>query len=479
MNTVTLLSLLFFLNGLSISTFGRFAAVFFVSCGLSAFQIGALEGVMPIIRVLVAPFWGYLSDHLNGKKLVTQINKVLSTLFIALLAVPWLSSSFEMILFMTSMASVFSGAGSILDAYALDVAKGSYGKIRLWTAVAFGVGSFVMGLVADATNDTWTWNFVLFGVFGCVFVAMTSWWVPDVAPAIQQRAQGQEQQSQSTQSSLPHLLHLLFTSKAFVCVFLESTLFGAANGVLERLLFVFLKVDLAASTFLCGAVVLVGVALELPVFWCEAAIRKRISTDGMALIGTGVYIVRVFSYISLTRSTVAWVLMIETMHGITYALFWLYVIEKSNCDRIHNDLLRADGHDPHEHGQEHHHRGLIQSLVGNAFRCVGTGGGAMLGGYVMHMWGSNALFMGLGVTMSIYLILKVLYIIIHKQSQQKEQQQQQQQNGCDDLHHQHNNNRADGFGQHIDDDEGNASGEAQEIAPTSTVVVVGVSQLEA
>lgn len=153
--TLCLIRGLYFLSGVSNVSWGRFAAVFYVSIGLDAFQIGILEGVMPVTASVCQPFWGYLSDKTRNRKRVFLITKVVASLILLLQAVPlFVDVGFPAILAISIGMSMFSAPG-VLDAYALDVlgkSSGDYGTLRLWCALSWGLGSTLMGVVTGVCN---------------------------------------------------------------------------------------------------------------------------------------------------------------------------------------------------------------------------------------------------------------------------------------------------------------------------------------
>ncbi len=150
---VLILKALFFLGGISASTWGRFGLVYYTQKGLSPTQIGQLEGSLPLVKLIGQPLWGYVADVTRSKKLVSLITYFLSTAILMLLAFPQIASSFQAILIISCALSAFTAPG-VLDAYALDVLgeknKNQYGQIRLWAAASWGLGALVMGFVNDA-----------------------------------------------------------------------------------------------------------------------------------------------------------------------------------------------------------------------------------------------------------------------------------------------------------------------------------------
>ena len=329
-STLCLIRGLYFLSGVSNVSWGRFAAVFYVSIGLDAFQIGILEGVMPVTASVCQPFWGYLSDKTRNRKRVFLITKVVASLILLLQAVPlFVDVGFPAILAISIGMSMFSAPG-VLDAYALDVlgkSSGDYGTLRLWCALSWGLGSTLMGFVtgrhwatmacyglaayhidgicfacwsADLMDGDFTYNFAIYAAFAFVGTALIAWKVPNKSKSEKEVKSSDLHVKQLIQAACAKNM-IGFWGLAVVFGICESTTTLMAGPVLcvgktiifalgrlgiavvERLLFVFLQTELNASTTLCGGTVGVSVLFELPVFYWGKRILRWAGHDLMFL----------------------------------------------------------------------------------------------------------------------------------------------------------------------------------------------------
>ena len=78
--------------------------------------------------------------------------------------------------------------------------------------------------------------------------------------------------------------------------------------------------ELHASTLLCGLSVVVTVIFELPIFHYAKYLLAKFGTRKMILLGQAAWVVRAVFYANMS---VAWtVLLIEPLHGVTFALVW-------------------------------------------------------------------------------------------------------------------------------------------------------------
>ena len=81
------LKILHFLAGLSGTSWGRYAAIYYVSRGLTPFQIGSIGCTIPFVRLVAQPLWGVIADKLRGRKCVYLVTTTLNTASILSLSI--------------------------------------------------------------------------------------------------------------------------------------------------------------------------------------------------------------------------------------------------------------------------------------------------------------------------------------------------------------------------------------------------------
>jgi MFS family permease len=172
---------------------------------------------------------------------------------------------------------------------------------------------------------------------------------------------------------------------------LEVTIMGAAMSLVDSFLFVFLQNDLEASTALCGYTVGITVLLEIPVFQNSKSLLARLGHDGLMVIAMVAYATRVIGYTMLTPGTVHWILLLETLHGITFACAWSSAVDF------------AAQVAPPEWST------LVQSSMNTFWGSVGGGLGPILGGIVYERYGAKFMYRNAG---GIVLGTMVLHIIL-------------------------------------------------------------------
>ncbi|CAB9524894.1 Major facilitator superfamily domain-containing protein 6 [Seminavis robusta] len=412
--------LLYFLDGLSASAWGRFGIIYYNRIKhLSAGQIGVLQGVAPVLRLVSQPVWGYIADYVQSRKTIFVICNTCCTMLILSLS-HW--KGFWPILCCVAAMSCFNSDG-VLDAHTLDFLgeayRGMYGSIRLWTAISWGLGAVVMGWITDQWG--FHWNFVLFGTMMLLMLAAIIFGLPTRSKSEQQlynqlntSSNNQQEQTEEeanitahSSSNHPQLSEL---RKAIlrlpVCLWLaEVAIIGAGMTIVDSFLFVYLQNELDTSTELCGYTVGVTVLLELPIFHFSEYLLSKLGHDVLFLLSMFAYSTRVIGYTFLTPSTAHWVLVLEFSHGITFACMWISSIDYAAVVA------------PKEWST------TVQTLLSTALSCVGGGLGPVFAGLVMDRFGPYVMFRSIGVVVAALFVVHAFVYFTLKQGHDRFLQQ--------------------------------------------------------
>jgi len=381
--TICYMRFLYFLNGLTTSTWGRFGVIYYILRGLTAEEIGLIEGVMPVVQAVSTFFWGYIADLTRKKKIVFFITRVLSACILVMLAFDAVASDFIHI-FVISIGSQAFTSDSMLDAWALDMlgehAKIQYGRVRLWMAISWGFGAFGMSYITEYYG--FDWNFIIYGGLAAISAYPILKLIPSKTP-VEESMGDKFPDWREAFKALCTIPVISFLTEMFIM--------GMAVGVVEKLLFVFLMEDLGASIVLCGASVLMTTLFELPLFYWMAWLNNNFGYDKLLMISQLCYVCRVWGYTYLTADTVSYILPIEILHGLTFGTLWCGAKE---YQRIITPL-----------GWQ----GLFSSLLWMMYGSVGKGAGAIVGGYLFDTTGARNTYKGAGALVSCLLLMKLSY----------------------------------------------------------------------
>jgi hypothetical protein len=156
---------------------------------------------------------------------------------------------------------------------------GLFGKVRLYGAVAWGLGALLMGIFNSFFG--WTGN-TIFYTGTSLTAILLSMRVLSVDPP-------KDRKQVVSKEVLPYL-----TTWRSISFFSEVLVAGIAQGFVERFLFIYLIDELGASTALCGGTVLLTVLFEIPIFHYYDKIESTIGRGGVLIIAYICYVVRVF-----------------------------------------------------------------------------------------------------------------------------------------------------------------------------------------
>lgn len=112
---------------------------------------------------------------------------------------------------------------------------------------------------------------------------------------------------------------------------------------------------------------------------------KKFAVRGVLTLAMLAFIVRLFYYAQMTNAW--WVLLSEPLHGLTFAAMWAASVEYA--DQCAPPGLSA----------------TAQGLTSACFRGLGTGTGAIVGGYLFDLVGPQWLFRIMATTVTIAGIL--------------------------------------------------------------------------
>jgi len=291
------------------ATFFRYTTLYFESDGLTASQIGALWAVYRVIGTFTTPLWAALADKTKKARSICLTSQIASLPCFLCLAIPISGSSSKKMLLRAVSFWIFSLSmspqNSLRDALAIAASENDvelWGRGRVWGAVGWGLMHLLIGPIMDAVG--FSVLFVCFVIFNCVLYLVTRSSVPEAC--------GEVRREVSTSA----VMDIFLRNRTF---FVNIAAIGAGFSMVEGMLFLLLQ-ELDASTLLCGLSVVVTVIFELPIFHYAKPIMARLGTRRMILLGQFAWVVRAIFYANLR---IAWtVLLIEPLHGVTFALVW-------------------------------------------------------------------------------------------------------------------------------------------------------------
>lgn len=346
------------------ATYYRYLTLFFEADGFSASEIGFIISVARALTTLVVPFWNALADRTKRARTI-QLVSLLASLspFLALRLPAGHGPAGRGLLARGATFWAFTvisaPSGSMMDALAREACgqdADRWGKARIYGAVGWGLMHLVLGPLYDSAG--FDAMFVAFVALAAVLLLATRLGTPEACSAA---------------SAPVNVLSVLGILRRNPIFFANITVLGCGFSMVEGMLFILLR-EMKASTLLCGFSVVVTVIFELPIFAHAKPLLMRLGNRNMILLGQAAWVVRALFY---WRMSVAWsVLLIEPLHGITFALVWTAAIDHVAQPGVCGEGLEASA----------------QGLLSSCFMGVGPIVGLLLGGVLFDKVGGHVAY---------------------------------------------------------------------------------------
>jgi MFS family permease len=128
-------------------------------------------------------------------------------------------------------------------------------------------------------------------------------------------------ESESKTSKLRYYLSMfaVFTATKYTVAFLICvTALASGQAIVNDLIFLFFEF-LGSSYTLMSATVVLTVLFEIPIFHVAPRLLKTFGCNGLLFGASLAYVGRVLGYTIVPKDQPAWVLLLEPLHGVTYA----------------------------------------------------------------------------------------------------------------------------------------------------------------
>jgi PPP family 3-phenylpropionic acid transporter len=280
-----------------------FLALYYEQVGLSGRQIGLLAGMLPLISLVSASFWGGLADATQRHRRLLRL--AMGGTLIAVLALSLTSAFYLLIVVVVVYAVVSAPILPLVDSTVvamLGKRRREYGKQRLWGAVGWGLSAPVAGVLIDRTGLDWA--------FYGYLVLMCGGFVVSTRLPVSRASIG---------TRFWRGLRSLVTNRQWI-IFLVTILIGFV-GLSIAISFLFLYMNsLGASKTLMGVSLTVATVSELPVWFFSSRLLERWGTRGVLTLSLLACAIQGFAY-SLIRNP--WlVLPIQLLHGPAFSAMW-------------------------------------------------------------------------------------------------------------------------------------------------------------
>lgn len=259
-----------------------------------------------------------------------------------------------------------------------------YGQQRLWGAIGWGLGAFIVGAIvsviqdiescADPKHIDYVLSFHVYAVaMGIAFIFALFFKFAPVSDT-------------SYRESFWEAVKL-FLDCQHLCFILTLLCAGASMGFTHTFLFWHLH-DIGGNQLLFSVIAAVQCMSEVFMYFVSGYLILKIGCDSVLYIGLLANVLRLFTYPIITQPYFS--IVLEVLQGISSASIWTAAV----CYVGLNDGVQV----------------TLQAMLHGIYWGLGHGGGGMLGGVVVSSLGSNASFIIFGicciVNLAILLIMK-------------------------------------------------------------------------
>lgn len=329
-------------------------ALLFGRRGFDGVEVGILTAAIPLTIAVATPLWGAAADRTGrGTTILT------ATLVVAALVGPALFASASLALAL-ALVVVFAAALApslpFADATAMLAHRGGgrgYASLRAWGGIGWGLAAPLIGIAAVRLGSSAI-------LVAHVVLTLALAWAGRALVVPGGRFAGSTRDALATVVRLPTWRGFLVAVGAF----------GFGAGVVSTYLFVRLA-SVGASAAVMGLALTIGTLSELVAFRAADRVIARIGATTVVLVGIGVLVVRLT--LLGTFDTLALLLSLQLLHGLTFALPWSGVA--THVLRTAPPELAASA----------------QSVVGLVFTGLAPALGALVGGLLIDEHGADGM----------------------------------------------------------------------------------------
>ena len=413
---VLILNTVFFVFAMARSATNQCFIVYFYDY-FNIFECDIIFGCRLGLRFVASIIWGYLGDFFSNKKLHFFITThIISALLSSLFLFQSIMNKLSVTLILISLESFCSGANSLLDAVTvLIVPKNTYGKSRFWWAFGVGCGAVIMGIIAYyfSSNTVYIHFYNITICITCIILILAIYFSPkfsDPLHQIESLADGEgegendaghvdnDNDYRSASELFSEYLQILFDNPVVIMFNSDLFIFGIAHAIVGQSLFIYLLNEFNATEYLCGTVIMSMIIGELIIFYFSKYLLIKIGIIGLLLLSHLSYIFRVICYTFIPHYQLYTYLflLIEPLHGFTFAGMWIASIEYAS--RISPYYLKAT---------------MIGTTSG-IYNGLGNMFGSFIAGYLYHNFGPDFMFRLSGILILIWsIIIQILIRFFH------------------------------------------------------------------
>ncbi|HMH33244.1 MAG TPA: MFS transporter [Puia sp.] len=282
--------------------------------GLTGIKIGIILSITPLMMFLVQPFYGMVADRLGYKKCLVLSSALASLSYTFYLIHGGFAYLFLITIF---MALFYNSIQPLLDSLSLTLVQKdpsfSYGTLRIAGAAGWAFTGIIAGYFIETISTT-----VIFAI-SAISMLLTFIFSFSLKLDKEKIASDGGQSFANTKA--------VFANKILIFLLICVLLISAGATTIWNFYSIYMKENGASASLVGYGISFQGLC-ELPLFYFSAKIIRRFGIKTTLLITVFATALRLFLY-SVVKNPHAAV-AIETLHGISWSLFWVVCVEYVN-----------------------------------------------------------------------------------------------------------------------------------------------------
>lgn len=299
-----------------------YLSLYFLDIGLSAYQIGVIAAIPPLIKTVTPGLWGWLADRSGTRRTLMRIacSGALITFSLLLGVKTFVLIAVVMGLYAAATSSLLplveATAMEAVDRYGID-----YGRMRLWGSVGFIVLSMALGPVLDRYPSI----LVLWVILALLaFNLWNVWSLPDTHPG--------------PKEPHPGGIRALLASPPVLVFYGVCMLMQMSHGTFYSYFSVYLE-GLDYSRRSIGYLWALGVGAEVVAMLFSGRLLRWMGTRRLMLLSLALTVVR-WGVMASTHH-IGWLIFGQGLHAFSFGLF--HVSAVTHTHRIIPEAHRATG----------------------------------------------------------------------------------------------------------------------------------------
>ncbi|KAL0583763.1 hypothetical protein ABG067_006318 [Albugo candida] len=298
----------------------------------SEWEIGILQTLPCVCAILSPPIWGAIADYFNDQRMIHNVCAIGSALL--LFSISYFKTFGVGVLCIVTIGNFLAApCGSLQDhavLHMLEKTGGEYGKQRLFGAIGWGVGAYVVSILVQYYGLHAA--FYVYLVLMLLSVAILQQIPPVKGETLKSPSSVQiygeddgllPKETDTTGQSVPITMqfwNLVRYQKDVLVLLVVIFLMGLMFGVLSSYLTMFLFNLSGGNSQIVGIAIVCETISELPAFFFSQQLIDRFGVVMVLVASTLGYGIRITFYWLMTNAWTA--IPLELLHGVTFGLSW-------------------------------------------------------------------------------------------------------------------------------------------------------------